>query len=98
MSRGLSYIAYAGFAYIAYAGFAYIAYRDSVRCRPVTISVIDLHLPEPRMTKNPEPKPTPAGETAKISEPIRQIVAAAAEPPPSHLGTRLHRYLLNVLL
>jgi uncharacterized membrane protein len=64
----------------------------------VTISVIDLHLPEPRMTKNPEPKPTPAGETAKIGEPIRQIVAAAAEPPPSHLGARLRSYFLTGLI
>jgi hypothetical protein len=64
----------------------------------VTISVIDPYLPEPRMTTTPDPKPTPAGETAKIGEPIRQIVAAAGEPASSHLGARLRSYFLTGLI
>ena len=50
------------------------------------------------MTTTPDPKPTPAGETAKIGEPIRQIVAAAAEPASSHLGARLRSYFLTGLI
>lgn len=64
----------------------------------MTISVIDPYLPEPRMTTTPDPKPTPAGETAKIGEPIRQIVAAAGEPASSHLGARLRSYFLTGLI
>src|SRR5262245_50485813 len=50
------------------------------------------------MTTNPDPKASSAAETAKIGEPIRQIVAAAAEPPPSHLGARLRSYFLTGLI
>src|SRR6476620_9968983 len=50
------------------------------------------------MTTTPEPKPTPVGETAKIGEPIRQIVAAAGEPASSHLGARLRSYFLTGLI
>src|SRR5206468_4054348 len=70
---------------------SYIQTALSVARRP-------LSLPEARMTTTPDPKPSPAGETAKIGEPIRQIVAAAAEPPPSHLGARLRSYFLTGLI
>jgi uncharacterized membrane protein len=50
------------------------------------------------MNTTPDPKSAPTGAVSGSGEPLRQIVAAADEPPPSHLGARLRSYFLTGLI
>jgi len=50
------------------------------------------------MNTTPDPRSPPTGAASDGSEPLRQIVAAAVQPPPSHLGARLRSYFLTGLI
>jgi len=65
-------------------------------------NIVPIHwrhsLPKTRMNTTPDPRSPPTGAASDGSEPLRQIVAAAVEPPPSHLGARLRSYFLTGLI